>query len=141
MLQPNPHIDTDVIIRFLTGDDPDKQAAARALFLQVQRGSLTLAAPDTVIADAVYVLHSPRLYNKSRSDVAALLLPLVRLPHFRVENRRTVMRALELYSTSHSGFGDAMILAAMEQAGATHLYSYDEGFDRVQGLTRITPTR
>ena len=47
-----PFIDTDVIIRFLTGDDPDKQAAATALFEQVEQGLLTVQAPDTVIADA-----------------------------------------------------------------------------------------
>ena len=55
-----PFIDTDVIIRFLTGDDPEKQAAATRLFEQIEQGFLTVQAPDTVIADAVYVLASPR---------------------------------------------------------------------------------
>ena len=32
-----PFIDTDVIIRFLTGDDPQKQAAAITLFEQVEQ--------------------------------------------------------------------------------------------------------
>ncbi len=74
-----PYLDTDVIIRLLTGDDPAKQAAASALFEHVEKGSLTIAAPDTVIADAVYVLTSPRLYNLSRAHVAALLTALIRL--------------------------------------------------------------
>jgi predicted nucleic acid-binding protein len=56
-----PFIDTDVIIRFLTGDDPRKQAAAAALFQRIEQGALTVAAPVMVIADAVFVLHSPRL--------------------------------------------------------------------------------
>lgn len=55
----HPFVDTDVIIRLLTGDDPDKQQAARKLFEQVAQGTLTLAAPDTVIADAVFVLLIP----------------------------------------------------------------------------------
>lgn len=93
-----------------------------------------------MIADAVFVLHSPRLYNKSRAEVAALLTPLVRLSHFRVQNKRIVLRALELYGTSSSGFGDAMILASMEQNNATQLYSYDEKITRqVTGITRIEP--
>lgn len=62
-----PYIDTDVIIRLLTGDDPQKQTAAKALFEQVERGTLTIAAPDTVIADAVFVLSSPRLYHLQNS--------------------------------------------------------------------------
>ena len=134
-----PFLDTDIIIRFLTGDDPQKQAAAAALFQRIEQGSLTVAAPVTVIADAVFVLHSPRLYNKLRPEVQALLTPLVQLPHFRIQQRRTVLRALELYGSSTSGFGDAMLLAAMERARSTTLYSYDAGFDKVAGLTRLEP--
>jgi AbrB family looped-hinge helix DNA binding protein len=67
---------------------------------------------------------------------AAGSLPLA---HFRVQQRRMVLRALELYGSSTSGFGDAMLLAAMEQARSTTLYSYDEGFDKVAGLTRLEP--
>lgn len=93
----------------------------------------------TVIADAVYVLHSARLYNKPRTDIAALLLPLVRLPHFRVQNRRIVVRALTIYGHFASGFGDAMILAAMEAAGATELYSYDERLGKSPGIVRREP--
>ena len=139
MPQPYPYVDTDVIIRLLTGDDPAKQQDARVLFERVQQGSLTIAAPDTVIADAVFVLRSPRLYNKPRAEVAALLVPLVRLPHFHVQNKRIVLRALTLYGSFASGFGDAMILAAMEVAGSTVLYSYDEQLGTMPGITRMEP--
>jgi predicted nucleic acid-binding protein len=135
----DPFVDTDVVIRLLTGDDPGKQAAAAKLFEQVEAGTLTLAAPDTVIADAVFVLSSPRLYHRSRPEVAALLTALVRLPHFQVQNRRAVLRALELYGTTALDFGDVMIAAAIEQAGSPVLYSYDTGFDRLSGITRREP--
>lgn len=95
-------------------------------------------APDTVIADAVFVLASPRLYHVDRSTVTTLLTPLVRLPHLCVRNRPVVLRALVMYSSMGLDFGDAMIIAAMEQAGAHHLYSCDSDFDRVPGITRLT---
>ena len=85
-----PFIDTDVIIRFLTGDDPEKQAASSALFEQVEQGLLTIAAPDTVIADAVYVLSSPRLYHLARNEVQELLTALAHLSHFQIQNRTAV---------------------------------------------------
>lgn len=69
----DPYIDTDVIIRLLTGDDVVKQVAAASLFERVASGKLTIAAPDTVIADAVHVLSSPRLYHLSREHVSSLL--------------------------------------------------------------------
>ena len=135
----DPHVDTDTLIRLLTGDDPVKQQAARGLFLQVQAGTLVLRAPDTVIADAVFVLSSPRLYRQSRAQVAALLTPLVRLPNFKVQNRRAVLRALQLYAQTNLDFGDAMIVASMERSRATILYSYDHDFDRIPTVTRQEP--
>lgn len=134
-----PFVDTDVIIRLLTGDDPAKQAAARALFEEVEQRRLTLAAPDTVIADAVYALASPRLYALARAQVAALLTPLVRLSHFEVRNKSSVLQALALYETTSLDFGDLLIVASMQHAHADTLYSYDKGFDRIAGVIRREP--
>ena len=123
-----------------TGDDPAKQAQAAALFEEVEQRRLMLAAPDTVIADAVYVLSSPRLYHLPRSEVAALLLPLVRLAGFRVENRRAALSALAIYAAiPQLDFVDAMIIAAMRPSGASLVYSYDTHFDRIPGIVRQQP--
>jgi predicted nucleic acid-binding protein len=134
-----PFIDTDVIIRLLTQDDLKKQAEAAALFEQVKAGKLTVVAPVTVIADAVYVLSSPRLYNVPRSEVSELLSPLVRLPGFRIRHRRAVLRALELYASTNIDFGDALIVASMERAGSHIVYSYDTHFDSIPTVTRHPP--
>jgi predicted nucleic acid-binding protein len=66
----HPYVDTDVIIRLLTGDDVVKHEAARGLFEQVEQGSLTLAAPDAVIADAVFVLSVTQVVSQSFSGVS-----------------------------------------------------------------------
>ncbi|HET8627730.1 MAG TPA: PIN domain-containing protein [Thermomicrobiales bacterium] len=134
-----PFVDTDVIIRLVTGDDPAKQAAARTLFRAVERGDATVAAPYTVIADAVFVLSSPRTYGLPRAQVAAILTTLVQLPRFLVENKGAVLRALSLYGGAALDFGDAMLVAAMEQAGARDLYSFDRDFDRFAQLDRREP--
>ena len=134
-----PFIDTDVIIRFLTGDDLKKQAAAAALFDHIEQGTLVATAPDTVIADAVYVLSSPNLYHLSRKEVQELLSALVHLPFFHVQNRLAVLRALELYGSTKLDFGDALIIASMEQQHSHILYSYDADFDRFDSITRQEP--
>ena len=134
------YLDTDVIIRLLTGDDPEKQRRARALFERVEQGALTVTAPDTVIADAVYVLSSKRLYNTPRADVTELLIALVRLPGFRVRNRRAVLAALRLYGTTPSPeFTDALLVALMQQSGPPEVYSWDTDYDNVPGVTRREP--
>lgn len=137
----DPFVDTDVLIRLLTGGDPEKQAQAASMFQQVEAGNMTIQAPDTVIADAVYVLSSPRLYNVPRHEVRDMLITLTRLTHFSVDNRRSVLRALELYGATSLDFGDAFIVASMEQAGSEVLYSYDRGFDSIPGVSRRAPGR
>lgn len=134
-----PFVDADVVIRLLAGDDPVKQAAARSLFDAVEVGNLVVATPVTTIADAAYVLVSPRLYALPRPEAAALLSALARLPGFRVRDRRIVLRALDLFGATRLDFGDAMIVAAMEHAGESTLYSYDKDFDRQPGIARREP--
>src|SRR6266571_2097971 len=97
---PDPFLDTNILIRLLTGDDLGKQAASAQLFKDVEDGKLTVAAPHTVIADAVFVLVSPRTYNRPRVQIAAALTRLVRLPNFKVQNRCIVLRALDLFGSS-----------------------------------------
>lgn len=136
-----PFIDTSVIIRLLTGDDPVKQKQSQALFERVERGEITAAAPDTVVADAVFVLASRRLYDLPRLHIVELLTPLVRLPHFQIQNRRTVLAALQLYGTTERlDFGDAMLAAAMTRSTSNTIYSYDKDFDRLPGITRWEPS-
>ena len=136
-----PFIDTDVLIRFLTGDDPIKQDKAARLFNRIEEGSMMVAAPDTVVADAVYVLSSPRLYHLPRQQIADILTPLVRLPGFRVENRGAVLAALALYGYGKTklDFGDALIVEAMQQSGSQVVYSFDADFDKIVNIDRQEP--
>lgn len=134
-----PLIDTDVIVRLLTGDDLAKQERARQLFKRIETGELTLIAPVTVIADCFYVLTAPSLYHLSKAEAVGLLKPILRLPHFRVVNRRMVLRALDLCVSANVSFGDGYIAATMEQLGSNSLYSFDRGLDRIRGITRLEP--
>lgn len=135
----NPFIDTDIIIRLLTNDDPHKQAAAADLFKKIEKGQLSVSAPDTVIADCVYVLSSPRLYNLSRVKIRDLLDTILNLSHFKVQNKRIMLKALKLYANSNLDFSDTFIIASMEQSKSKVLYSYDRDFDHIPTITRQEP--
>jgi predicted nucleic acid-binding protein len=134
-----PFVDADVIIRLLSGDDLTKQAAARTLLDRIEAGDAAVATPVTTIADVVHVLASRSLYGLPRTEIGQLVAGLVRLPNFRVANRRDVLRALDLFATTNLDFGDAFILAAMESAGSQAVFSYDRDFDRIPGVVRREP--
>ena len=136
---PNSYIDTDVIIRFLTGDDPKKQVRASKLFEKVEQGKLYLLAPDTVIADVVYVLSSPRLYNLPREEIRDILFTLLRHTNFKVDNKVSLFAALDIYASINLDFSDSFIAAECKHSKIKTLYSYDHDFDKIPNLIRREP--
>ena len=47
-------------------------------------------------------------------------------------------RAVELFEAYESvAFGDATLIAYMEQEGIEYLYSFDDDFDVIEGITRL----
>ena len=133
------YIDTDVIIRLLTGDDQQKRKDATALFEKVAQGDIVLFAPDTVIADAVFVLSSPKLYDLPRAEIRYLLTALLRYPNFKVENKQVVIKALDFYADKNIDFGDAMLVVLTQQSEGRLIYSYDHDFDRIPDIKRKEP--
>jgi predicted nucleic-acid-binding protein len=66
-------VDTNVVIRLLTGDDQDQATRARKLF-----ETETIWLPKTVILEAEWVLR--RLYGLAKGRVAEALRLLLRSP-------------------------------------------------------------
>ncbi len=134
-----PFVDTDVILRLITNDDFKKQEAAAKLFEKVEKGGLVVSAPDTVIADAVFVLSSPRLYNLPRPEIKDVLMTLLRFTNFKVDNKQAVMAALDFYANSKIDFGDALLIALTLKIKTKEIYSYDHDFDKFTGIKRKEP--
>src|SRR3954469_6795231 len=95
-------IDTNIIIRYLVAPEPgnaaDREQAqfSKALLEQMQRGEEVVTTSEVVIAEACFVLSSPKRYNLSHSDVAARLRPIISLRGFRLAHKQVVLRALDL---------------------------------------------
>lgn len=135
----DPYVDTNIIIRLLTGDDERKRKDSKALFEKVSGGELILSAPDTAIADAVFVLSSPNLYHLPKTEIRDLLVPLLRYPNFKVENKQIVIQALDYYADKNIDFGDAMLVVLTQQSEEKSIYSYDEDFDKFPDIVRKEP--
>jgi predicted nucleic acid-binding protein len=74
-----------------------------------------------------------------RSEIVALLRPLLRLRGFRVRHREVVLHALDTYALHALDFTDAVIVAAMQHSKSTIVYSFDQDFDRFEGIAQREP--
>jgi len=94
---------------------------------------------EGVFVEAVQVLESKRLYNLARSKIRSVLTDLIGLPGLRIPHKSTYIRALELYASTSVDFVDSLNVALMEREKVGTIVSFDQGFDRVDGISRREP--
>lgn len=133
------YLDANVILRFLTKDDPAKADRCFALFSKVKAKEVVLTTSESVLAEVVYVLSSKALYDQPRENIRRMLLPIISLPGLRILHRRAFLRALDIFSTSRLDFEDALSIAHMERLKVKTIVSYDRDFDGVEGIRRREP--
>ena len=133
-------LDTNVILRYLIRDDDAKAQACYELFRRAQKGEEELTTCEAIVAEAVYVLSSPRLpYRLNHEEIRARLLPILTLRGLKLPHKRVCLRALDHASSGFLDFEDALAVAHMERRGIAEIVSYDRDFDRVAGVRRTEP--
>ena len=132
-------LDTNVLIRHITQDQPDQATRAGAFFDQVETGEQTITTCEGVLVEAVQVLSSRNLYNRPRTEIREYLTRFLLLPALRLPHKQTYRRALDLYAASNLDFVDSLAVAHMERTGIVTIVSFDRGFDRVLGVSRREP--
>jgi predicted nucleic acid-binding protein len=133
------YLDTNVILRYLTRDDPRQAERARLFLKQVEAGSSSVTTSEAVIAEAVYVLSSRALYNLPRSDIKTHLTNIISLRGLKLPNKRTYLKALDLYAGTNMDFVDALNVAHMKRSGIETIVSFDRDFDGIAGIHRREP--
>lgn len=133
-------LDTNIIIRYLTKDDPVKAADCFDLFQRLKEGKEKVLTCEAILTEVVYVLSSPAQYNLSHEEIRARLSPILPLKGLKLPKKRLYVRALDIYALyPFLDFEDALSLAYMEKADIQELLSYDRDFDRIPNTRRVEP--
>lgn len=137
------YIDTNIFISALVEPEDDlerrKSRDCIALFNRVMAGEERARTHDAIIAEVAYFLSRSRQYRLPAPVAATRIRTLVVLADLLLPNKRTVLRALDVWSMfSKLDFEDALSVAYAEDDNA-EIYSYDHDFDRVPGVERVEP--
>ncbi|MFY9265916.1 MAG: PIN domain-containing protein [Solirubrobacterales bacterium] len=125
------YLDTNVLIRHLTGDPPEMARRATRLLGSENRLILT----DLVTAECVYVLKS--FYKVEEARIAELMRAAFALQAIDVPGLNVLLRSLELFVEHRLGFADAYLVASAELTGIGEVASFDEGIDRIKTVNRV----
>ncbi len=126
-------VDTNVLIRHLTGDPPGLAARASGALAGAERLLLT----DLVLAECVYVLES--YYEVKRANVAELMRSAIALPTIQTIDPAVLLRALEVYEFDRVDFAEAYLVAQAEATGVNEVLSFDRSIDKIETVTRREP--
>jgi uncharacterized protein len=129
-------LDTNVIVRFLTGDHPAHSPRSRNLFARAAAGDVTLVVTDLALAETVWVLQS--FYKLDRGAIAAPLKDLIESAGIEVGNKARLLSALRNFAQTDVNFEDAYH-AAMAAAESIEIASFDRDFDQFAGVKRVEP--
>jgi predicted nucleic-acid-binding protein len=131
-------VDTNVFIRYLTNDDPEKADRVEHLLKLTVEGKAALVTNLMVIAELVWTLES--YYGLSRSDVAEKLSIILNTPNLEVPDRQRILKALSLYVEKNIYFIDSYNAFFARDQGISTILTYDKKhFNRIDWLKRVEP--
>jgi uncharacterized protein len=131
-------VDTNLFIRYLTNDDPEKADRVEKLLNEAAAGEVRLVTAEMVLAEVVWVLESA--YALKSADIIPLIRAILATPGLEVINGALVEKGLLHYENQNVDFIDGYIAAVMERHGLTEIYSYDKKhLVRLPGMNRKEP--
>ncbi len=128
-------VDTNVLLRFLSGEPAPQAAAARKLFSRAAAGEIVLDVSPVIVAETLYTLIS--FYGVDLKAAAGKLALLLQQHGVRLRDESQVLLALERLQTANVGFADAFLAAGAADEKVA-IASFDRDFDKLK-VTRYEP--
>ena len=123
-------VDTNVLVRLMTRDDPKQVAAAEAF---VANGAWV---PHLAVAEATWVLAS--VYERGPEAIATAVEMLLSHDRLTVQDSEAVAAAIGQFRRQpRVGFSDCLMLEVARKAGHMPLGTFDRGLGKLDGAQRL----
>ena|SRR5438093_9268103 len=123
-------VDTNVLVRLITRDDPKQVAAAEAF---VQKGAWV---PHLALVEATWVLSA--VYELGAPEISTAVEMLLNHQDLTLQESEVVSAALESFRRKPSiGFSDCLLLEVARKAGHLPLGTFDRGLGKLDGAEKL----
>ena len=130
-------LDTNLLTRYFTKDDEVKAEKVLDLLRKVEKNEEKVTVNQMVIFETVFTLQSQ--YKVSREEIRDLVQGILDLRGLVLEQKNVMESALSLFSSANISFADAYNACYMKEKELKEIYSYDDDFDKIEGIKRILP--
>lgn len=132
LLMKTSFVDTNVFLEVFArkGERSDR-------CLALLEGGKKTWTSSFVVAEIEWVLRSG--YELKREEIVFYLKRLFLLSNLKVENRKILLLALDLYDNSSVDWVDCVNALLMKKKGLREIYSYDKHYDKFDWVVRREP--
>jgi predicted nucleic-acid-binding protein len=125
-------LDTNILVRYLTQDDPEQSAKATELI----EHRLTERDPGFVsvvaMVETVWVLD--RAYGLEAQEISGAIERILQVDVLTVENEQEVFTAMIALKEGRGPFADALIAELGSRAGCRYTLTFDQKALRLRGF-------
>jgi predicted nucleic-acid-binding protein len=123
-------LDTNVLVRYLTQDNPAQFAKAAAFIDAASEREERFLVNTPVLCELVWVLTA--VYDYSREEIAEALEQIFTTAQFEIERLDEARQALGDFRSSKADFSDALIGRINRSLGAKHTVTFDRDLKAVE---------
>lgn len=129
-------LDTNVLVRYLTQDDPRQSRRANAIVAEAVASGERLFVGVVVLCELVWVLRGP--YALDKAAVVASLERILATAQLEIDQKDLVREALEDYRKGGGDFADYVIGRRGREAGCEQTATFDRRL-KPNALFRVLP--
>ncbi len=130
-------VDTNIILRFLIGDISDQLAKTKKLIERIEKREEKVYLPLLCAFEVVFTLE--KFYQIPRAEIEEKLSILFSLKGIQLPSKNIFLKALKVYKEINISFADAFVITLMKDSGINEIYSFDNDFEKIEGIKRIDP--
>ena len=87
-MSPKNLIDSNVLLRYLTWDDPEKAERCKELFKRLEFGIETAILSEMTLAEVIWTLQ--KFFKLEKSSIRDILKPILNFKGLKVQNREII---------------------------------------------------
>lgn len=126
-------LDTNILVRYLTQDDPVQSAKAAEIIERHLNERNPGYLSVVVLAETVWVLD--RAYGFDAATIAAAIQRILQIDDLEVESEQEVFTAMIALNEGEGEFADALIAALCATAGCSYTLTFDRKAARLPGFS------
>lgn len=117
-------IDTNVLLRFIVGDDKVQFDLTKVLFAKYIGKTGAILINDVVISELCWVLKTG--YKYKTKQIVEVLNMILGIEEFTFLNSDLILEITMMYEKNEGDFADYLIYATNKQENCLYTYSFDQ---------------